>query len=226
MKSIVLPADTEHVQFGDLADLVADALWPDAGPDDDRMTYACARINLDSELPRAVDSGALPVKDPLTLGPHTYPFGNALKTARVTVCDLRKFLAGRLDVEVSPEPQQTALATDAAKPAPEVELDYSLLATPTELLDAFEKWGLRAAWFAELDSHKWLLEAQRKKGQGQRGNVIQPLFCPFAVINGLIGKVRKANRLQPDTAWRTLEHKFPKVHATFESHDPRERTGD
>ena len=122
--------------------------------------------------------------------------------------------------------QKKAPETDTAKPALEVKLDYSLLATPTELLDAFEKWGLRAAWFAELDSHKWLLEAQRKKGQGQRGNVIPPLFCPFAVMNGLIGKVRKANRLQPDTAWRTLEHKFPKVHATFESHDPRERTGD
>ena len=95
MKSIVLPADTEHVQFGDLAHLMADALWPDAGPDDDRMTYACARINLDGELARSVDSGALAVKDPLTLGPHTYPFGNALQTARVTVGDLREFLGRR-----------------------------------------------------------------------------------------------------------------------------------
>lgn len=112
-------------------------------------------------------------------------------------------------------------------PAPVVEeLDYSLLATPAELLDAFGKWGMDAAWFDDLNSRQWLLDARRRKGQGQRGHVIEPLFCPFAVMNGLIGKVRKAKRLQPDTAWRTLEHKFPKVHATFESHDPREQTGD
>ena len=107
-----------------------------------------------------------------------------------------------------------------------VELDYSVLATPAALLDAFEKWGMKAAWFDELDSHKWLLDARRQKGQGQRGNVIPPMFCPYAVMCGLVNKVRKATRLKPDTAWRTLEHKFPKVHAAFESHDTRDRTGD
>ena len=120
-----------------------------------------------------------------------------------------------------------ASAQETAAPAPVVaELDYSLLATPAELLDAFGKWGMGAAWFDDLNSRQWLFDARRRKGQGQRGNVIEPLFCPFAVMNGLIEKVRKANRLKPDTAWRTLEHKFPKVYATFEGYDPRERTGD
>ena len=73
-----------HVQFDELAHRIADALWPDAGPDDDRMTYACARAHLDEELARAVKSGALPVKDRLTLGPHTFPIGNALNRALVT----------------------------------------------------------------------------------------------------------------------------------------------
>lgn len=107
-----------------------------------------------------------------------------------------------------------------------VELDYSVLATPAALLDAFEKWGMKAAWFDELDSHKWLLDARRKKGQGQRGNVIPPMFCPYAVMFGLVNKVRKATRLKPDTAWRTLAHKFPEVYAAFKSHDTRDRTGD
>ena len=120
MKTIVLPAGTEHVQFGELAHLIADALWPDAGPDDDRMTYACTRINLDAELARAVDTGALPVKDPLTLGPHPYPVGNALRTALVTVDDLQRFVSDRgLSVIVeTPEPQQRAPAIDTATPAP------------------------------------------------------------------------------------------------------------
>ncbi|MDP1633156.1 MAG: hypothetical protein Q8L69_00570 [Gallionellaceae bacterium] len=117
MKSIVLPAGTEHVQFGELVHLIADALWPDAGPDDDSMTNTFAYINLDAELARAVDSGALPVKDPLTLGPHTYPVGYALKTALVTVDDLQRFVSDRgLSVIVeTPETQ----AADA--PAEKVE---------------------------------------------------------------------------------------------------------
>lgn len=95
MKSIVLPAGTEHVQFSELAHCIADALWPDTGPNDDRISYGCARINLDAELTRAVDSGALPVKDPLTLGPHTFPMGAALQRALVTVGDLGAFVAER-----------------------------------------------------------------------------------------------------------------------------------
>ncbi|MDP2371463.1 MAG: hypothetical protein Q8M25_24985 [Rhodoferax sp.] len=120
----------------------------------------------------------------------------------------------------------TAAPAQTATPAPVEEIDYSLLATPAELLDAFGKWGMKAAWFDDLNSRKWLLDARRKKGQGTQGQVIPPLFCPFAVMNGLIGKVRRTNRLKPDTAWRTLAHKFPNVYAAFESHDPRDQTGD
>ena len=123
-------------------------------------------------------------------------------------------------------PVDTAPVQNTAKPSPGEELDYSLLATPAELLDAFGKWGMGVAWFDDLNSRKWLLDARRKKGQGQRGHVIEPLFCPFAVMKGLIGSVRRANRLQPDTAWRTLAHKFPKVYAEFSEYDPRELTGD
>lgn len=133
-----------------------------------------------------------------------------------------------------PEPTQdttTTVAKPSTPAAPVVEdegpeLDYGMLATREQLLDAFAKWGLDEAWFADLNSHHWLLDARRQKGQGQRGHVIEPLFCPFDVMSGLIRKVRKAKRLNPDVAWRTLEHKFPKVYATFETFDPRDQTGD
>ena len=120
--------------------------------------------------------------------------------------------------------QQAAPEQNTTTPAD--ELDYSLLATPSELLEAFGKWGMKTVWFDDLNSRKWLLDARREKGQGQRGHAIKPLFCPFAVMNGLINNVRKVNRLNPDTAWRTLEHKFPDVYSAFEMHDPREQTGD
>lgn len=121
--------------------------------------------------------------------------------------------------------QQPAPAQSAATPAPD-ELDYSLLATPAELIDAYGKWGLKIEWFDDLNSRKWLAEARRQKGQGTQGQVRKPLFCPYAVMTGLVEKVRKENRIRPDTAWRTLEHKFPRVHAAFADYDTRERTGD
>ena len=120
----------------------------------------------------------------------------------------------------------SSLAPRTESPVPIEELDYSLLATPEQLVDAFGKWGMQVAWFDDLNSRKWLLNARRVKGQGQKGQTFPPMYCPFAVMNGLIEKVRKKNRLSPDAAWRTLEHKFPKVHVAFEQHDPRDRTGD
>lgn len=95
MKSIVLPAGTEHVQFGELAHRIADALWPDAGPDDNRLRHASTVTKIKAELIRAVNSGALAVKDPDTLGEHTFPIGDALNRAFVSVDDLREFVAGR-----------------------------------------------------------------------------------------------------------------------------------
>jgi hypothetical protein len=47
---LTLPSGQTHVQFGELAHLIADALWPDAGADDIRMSYGCSRVNLDAEL--------------------------------------------------------------------------------------------------------------------------------------------------------------------------------
>ena len=104
---LTLPYGQTHVQFGELAHLIADAIWPDAGADDSRTSYGLSRASLDGELVQAVKAGTLQVKDPLTFGPHTFPVGNALLSALVTVDDLREFLAGRgLTVETA-QPQAT-----------------------------------------------------------------------------------------------------------------------
>jgi hypothetical protein len=105
LKTICLPAGTEHVQFGELAHLIANALHPlsDGATDSEMMAYGGARINLEAELEQAVEADTLPVKDPLTLGPHTFPVGDALRRARVMVADLRAFLADRpVTVEIAP----------------------------------------------------------------------------------------------------------------------------
>jgi hypothetical protein len=94
---VELPAGTKHVVFEDLPHLIASALWPDVEPHSERrdFSYGGARINLEEELPKAVDAGLLQVRDPLTLGPHTFPIGDALRRSVVLLHDLRKFLAQR-----------------------------------------------------------------------------------------------------------------------------------
>ena len=104
---LILPYGQTHVQFGELAHLIADAIWPDDGADDSRTSYGLSRASLDGELIQAVKAGILQVKDPLTFGPHTFPVGNALLSALVAVDDLREFVATRgLTVETA-QPQAT-----------------------------------------------------------------------------------------------------------------------
>lgn len=121
MKTIYLPAETLHIPFEELAHLIADALWPETGPDDPRENYGFSRVGLDSELELAVKNGTLPVKNPLTFGPHTYPVGNALRSALVTVDDLRGFVAERgLSVLVE-APEQAAPAHSDEKARAQVQ---------------------------------------------------------------------------------------------------------
>lgn len=123
-KEIRLPAGTTHVPYRELADLIASALWPSRGPDDFRLRYGGARLNLEDELRRAVDSCVLPVKDPLTLGPHPCPQGNVLMSALVTVEALGAFVADRGVTVVIDEPD-AATVTHAAAPVPGVMDDHA-----------------------------------------------------------------------------------------------------
>ena len=110
MKTIYLPAGTEYVQFDELAHKIAIALYPsdDSATEGESFAYFGVRDDLEAELRQAANSGALPVKDPLTFGPHSFPLGRALKKSLVSVSDLRVFLAGR-PIAIESEPAQTAI---------------------------------------------------------------------------------------------------------------------
>lgn len=137
-----LPAGTTHVDYGDLAHLIADALWPDLGAGDERWHYAGARVNLDEELAEAVKRGVLPVLDPLTLGPNRLPIGAALRRAKVSIEDLREWLRSTRRMEVAmvgpegkevsvpPRPVQRQEAQEAAILAKLTELGYEPQALP------------------------------------------------------------------------------------------------
>lgn len=80
----------ETIRFGDLGRLMATALHGET------FAVAAAEINLEDELPKLVRAGVLTPRDPLGMGPHPLPIGEALKNARLRPDDeLRDFLADR-----------------------------------------------------------------------------------------------------------------------------------
>ena len=70
--------ESKTVRFSELAHLMAKAMHPG---DDELMSYAAARINLETELKQAVKDGALTVRNASGLGPHTFAHGDALQRA-------------------------------------------------------------------------------------------------------------------------------------------------
>lgn len=82
--------EAQPIRFGDLPGLIAGALHESV------FAQAAAEINLEAELKALVHSGELMVRDPLTMGPHTFPRGAALRLAVLLPReDLRPLLASR-----------------------------------------------------------------------------------------------------------------------------------
>ena len=92
--------ESKTVRFSELAHLMAKAMHPG---DDELMSYAAARINLETELKQAVKDGALTVRNASGLGPHTFAHGDALQRAVMLPQDLRPFLAERgIELRLTP----------------------------------------------------------------------------------------------------------------------------
>lgn len=146
------------------------------------------------------------------------------------VCDRRDEL-GRLGVER--KRLQDALASLGPANAESVavsgkgeRLDFSMLATREQLIAAFGNFtGMNATWFDNITDKPALLRARKVKGDGRRGHVAQPLFCPFEVMLWLANPKRRNNptrrKPSPEKAWELLEKNFPKVYAAKSIADPR-----
>ena len=92
--------ESKTVRFSELAHLMAKAMHPG---DDELMSYAAARINLETELKQAVKDGALTVRNAAGLGRHTFAHGDALQRAVMLPQDLRPFLAERgIELRLTP----------------------------------------------------------------------------------------------------------------------------
>lgn len=104
--------------------------------------------------------------------------------------------------------------------------DFAMLATRQQLIDAFGTFsGLKANWFRALKDSPALLAARKVKGQGGRGHIAEPLFCPFEVMRWLIHPTRRKGgerRMSESKGWGLLEQHFPKVYAAHSVGDPRD----
>jgi hypothetical protein len=94
-----------------------------------------------------------------------------------------------------------------ARPA----VDYTMLATPQQLIDAFHGFtGMDLSWFNNLNDSK-LKDCLRVSGISGRKSS-PPFFCPYSVMLWLVDEKRKKGRpMTTDTGWRMLKAHFPKV---------------
>jgi len=115
-----------------------------------------------------------------------------------------------------------AVAAAPAQTEPQ-KIDYGLLATRDQLISAF---GLATkmdmSWFKSMNYSPGLQSARKVKGHGQRGHTLEPLFCPYEVMEWLIGPRRRKGRpLNKDKGWLLLEQNFPRVYNINSIGDPR-----
>lgn len=127
-------------------------------------------------------------------------------------------LARALLEDVPPDAaRDSAVASDDS-------IDFSVLATRQQLIATFgPSTGMDASWFARLKDVPALRAARRVSGQGGRGHLAEPWFCPYAVMQWLIDpKRRKGRHLAAKHGWILLERDFPDVYVNFSVADPRD----
>jgi len=125
------------------------------------------------------------------------------------------------DAPAQPQAATPVPVADSASDAP--VCDFSMLATRDQLIDAFGRFtDMDASWFNNLKDTPALLTARKVAGQGGRGHIAEPWFCPFEVMQWLAdSKRRKGRKLSAEKAWGLLEKNFPKVYNARSVADPR-----
>lgn len=116
-------------------------------------------------------------------------------------------------------------AVDEPAPVPSSKApDLAKLATREQLIAAFGNFtGMSMNWFNNLKDTPVLSAARKITGQGGRGRIIEPLFCPYEVMLWLASpKRRKGRKLGIEKAWKLLEENFPMVYAAYSVGDPRQ----
>jgi hypothetical protein len=101
--------------------------------------------------------------------------------------------------------------------------DYSILATRQDLIDAYGAFtGMDIGWVKNVTDSTKLQKARKVLGAGLKGRRVEPLFCPYEVMEWLIDKKRRKGRpIASDKAWEILEKRFFKVYNICSPGDTR-----
>jgi len=174
--------------------------------------------DLRQQIAAAISSQELPVRNPKT-GGVVSPNGH--KDWFVTIADVNDWLGNKYRVEYRWVRSTAAEKTNTSETY--VAANFSMLATREQLIDAFGKFtGMDLSWFRALSDLPKLLAARKVSGQGGRGHIAEPYFCPYEVMLWLVDPKRKKGRkLSVDKAWSILEEKFSLVYSQFSIGDPR-----
>ncbi len=141
--------------------------------------------------------------------------------APVVAASVEPTESGAPEKEVASTATVAGVALGDETPSPE-KIRYEVLASRTELIEAFSVYGVELKIFRALKDRPGLLAAYRVKGKGQKGSHAEPMFCPFEVINWLVKTgVKEKPRLKNFMGWHILETKFPSVYAEKSMCDPR-----
>ena len=173
-------------------------------------------LDLRQQIAGAISSQELPVRNPRTGGVAS---PNGHQDWFLTVADVNDWLGNKYRVEyrwVRSTEQSSARESYVAA-------DFSMLATREQLIEAYGKFtGMDLSWFRALKDLPKLLAARKVSGQGGRGHIAEPYFCPYQVMLWLIEPGRKKGRkLGADKGWSIFEDKFPGVYSQFSVGDPR-----
>jgi hypothetical protein len=161
----------------------------------DGLNYGFALVSLEAELQQAFESGALPVKDHLTYGPHV---GHCrLEDTWVRVADLQVYLVDRLLFESDSTPSDKSEHANTAKLEPEVAASIGPAPlTTNEIANCFA--GLRGwdvtRWKRELGSPDvWLKACRHVKGTRGRGGY-ESTWLPVQIAIALVKGDPKTDR--------------------------------
>ena len=99
-----------------------------------------------------------------------------------------------------------------------LNLDFTVLAQPKDLLKAFGMRGLKEDWFNDLGKISWLRDAKRVDGKSGKGG-FPAYFCPYAVMQGMVFKSKKC-KLPEARGWIIFENEFPIAFAKYEIAKP------
>lgn len=108
--NLLLSADTKFIPVGKIPALTAKAIYPES--ENDLAREGC-QINHEEALRKAIKAGMVTPLNPLSYERHTFPFGDALQRAVISLADFKRF-AETLQIEVviwdEPVPTQDDMA--------------------------------------------------------------------------------------------------------------------